>query len=119
MDLRKIKKRREVIQKKLIKIAEEYGKDIKSILGKVTIILYGSVAKGDFNKGSDIDILVISDELPKKFIKRFDLLLSKAKAGIEPKGYTTKEFDEIKDKPNFKEMLAKKIILLDDLQLFG
>lgn len=45
------------------KIINEFILGINNILGNRAkkIILYGSYARGDFNKGSDIDIMILTD----------------------------------------------------------
>lgn len=59
------------------------------------IYLFGSYAKGNYNKDSDIDVAVISDKLKRNYDKnRF--LLWKIRMGvdvkIEPHGFTKAEF---------------------------
>jgi hypothetical protein len=49
-------------------------------------------AGGDFNLGSDIDVLIISNSLPEGFFKRIELLYHYVQGMIEPKGYTQTEF---------------------------
>lgn len=45
------------------KIINEFIVGVNNILGNRVkkIILYGSYARGDFNKGSDIDIMILTD----------------------------------------------------------
>ncbi|MBO3755185.1 MAG: nucleotidyltransferase domain-containing protein [Candidatus Brockarchaeota archaeon] len=61
------------------------------------VVLFGSAAKGNFGVGSDIDILIVSDMLPKNFQERSKLLflLNDTFAPIEPIGYTSREFKEM------------------------
>lgn len=56
--------------KQVFDILMEYSKAVSSKLGKFTRVLYGSMARGDYNVWSDIDFLVISDELPENPLKR-------------------------------------------------
>lgn len=53
----------EKIPDNINKIIEEFIKGAKNILGNriKKIILYGSYARGDFNKNSDIDIMILTD----------------------------------------------------------
>lgn len=118
MTLERAKARRRSMRAGFIGIAKAYAREITKKVGKATIVLYGSVARGDFNRASDIDVLVVSDNLPKDFMKRFDILLEKAHGGLEPKGYTTAEFFALARKKNFKAMLEKRIVLADGLGLF-
>lgn len=45
------------------KIVEEFIKELQKLLGDriKSIILYGSYARGDFNKKSDVDLMVLTD----------------------------------------------------------
>ncbi len=83
---------REEERKKIIQLSIEYVEKLKNEIGPLTGILYGSYARGDFNIGSDIDILIISDNLPSDMLKRMELLYQYITGGIEPKGYTKTEF---------------------------
>lgn len=97
---RKILDKRIACRQQSIEAAKEYGKNIKNILGDAIVIIIGSIAKGDFNEASDIDVLVISDALPKNPLQRFEVLYLVAKGNIEPKGYTRQEFDTMIAKQN-------------------
>jgi predicted nucleotidyltransferase len=39
-----------------------------------SIVLFGSVARGEERSRSDIDLIIVSDEFPKSYSSRFDLL---------------------------------------------
>jgi len=58
------------------KIAET----VKELVPNVQVYVIGSVVRGDYVAGSDVDILVISPDIPEKMIKR-----GKIKAKIEEK----------------------------------
>ena len=53
-------------------------KKLGEVLGDklVSIVVYSSVARGDARKSSDIDILVIADDLP-RFLRRSRRLLNR------------------------------------------
>jgi len=81
-------------------IKKFYNNVIKSLKPKC-IILYGSLARGDFNERSDADIIVISSELPENYYERADLLYKMVETldPIEPLGFTPDEFiDMIKNR---------------------
>jgi hypothetical protein len=60
------------------------------------VILYGSVVRGDWHKGSDIDILLVSDNVPPNFKDRGDQFLTVIEGfPVEPHMYTTREFKEM------------------------
>ncbi|VVB88310.1 Nucleotidyltransferase domain protein [uncultured archaeon] len=81
-------------------VLEKYSKAVASKLGKFTGVLYGSMARGDSNLWSDIDFLVISDNLPENPLKRLELLYSLTVTSIEVKGYTRNEFLKMIEKRN-------------------
>jgi hypothetical protein len=85
-------KRRKREREEAIRLATEYVRSLEKDIGPLTGVLYGSFARGDFNLGSDIDVLIISNVLPDNALKRFDLLYCYVQGGIEPKGYTQNEF---------------------------
>lgn len=51
------------IPKRVNNIINEFISEVNSILGNRVkkIILYGSYARGDFNKSSDVDIMILTD----------------------------------------------------------
>jgi len=52
-----------------------------------SIVVFGSRARGDYKPWSDVDILVIAENLPKS--KRWEILWV---GEVEPRGYTPREF---------------------------
>ncbi|MGQ9530539.1 MAG: nucleotidyltransferase domain-containing protein [Candidatus Bathycorpusculaceae bacterium] len=79
---------------------EELKAYLKALFGWLSprfIVLYGSVARGDFGVGSDVDLLVVSEDFPKNFDERLKMLfaLNPTTAPIEPVGYTPREFEEL------------------------
>lgn len=86
---------REVYEKvvgKLRKLVAETMDDLKPKL----VILYGSIARGDWHKGSDLDLLVVSDSVSSNFKDRGDQLFGVIQGfPVEPHVYTTQEFEEM------------------------
>ncbi|MGQ9469616.1 MAG: nucleotidyltransferase domain-containing protein [Nitrososphaerales archaeon] len=97
---------------------ERYVKRALRKLKPSLIILYGSMAKGNYGVGSDIDLLIISDKLPYNFLDRLKLLneINPTTAPIEALGYTTKEFEGMLKKRHLTALdaLEEGIILYDD-----
>lgn len=58
-------------------IIDEFVKGVNEILGNRVkkIILYGSYARGDYNKSSDIDIMILTDLKDKEIIKYRDKII--------------------------------------------
>ena len=67
------------IPARISKSIDEFIKGVNEILGKRVkkIILYGSYARGDYNKSSDIDIMILTDlsdsEMYSYFVKISDM----------------------------------------------
>src|SRR3989338_6964044 len=68
--------------KKIARLFDKYVRNLLALSSRKIqmIILFGSVARGEWTKGSDIDILVVASE------KDYDLaaILNKAKSDISP-----------------------------------
>jgi hypothetical protein len=58
------------------------------------VVVIGSVARGDFNRWSDLDVLVVADELPAGAAARLELLTKDAPPGLQPVGWTNEEWAE-------------------------
>jgi predicted nucleotidyltransferase len=97
-------------------VLREYSKAVSSKLGKFTGILYGSMARGDYNLWSDIDFLVISDKLPENPLKRLEFLYSLTDTPIEVKGYTRNEFLKMIEtrNPMALDALVEGKVIVDD-----
>jgi predicted nucleotidyltransferase len=54
----------------LLAKAREWAEEVGPALGAQAIVVVGSVARGDFNKWSDIDVLVVVDELADPALRR-------------------------------------------------
>lgn len=95
-----------------------YTARVKRRIGARSIILHGSAARGTFGAGSDIDILVIAEGLPKNFLERLRMLdeLRDSTAPIEVLAYTPDEFRRMIEKPHPTALSAIEdgIVLHDD-----
>lgn len=78
----------------LMEEARAYAERIREALADADaeVFLFGSAARGDFNLGSDLDLLVVSAHLPGDPIERSRLLLRFARGREEPRGLTPDEF---------------------------
>ncbi|CAN5605346.1 nucleotidyltransferase domain-containing protein [soil metagenome] len=61
--------------------------------------LVGSVARGDFNLWSDIDVVIVVDELPGRFLERVDLF-SDGPPGVEVFPFTPEELESERRRGN-------------------
>lgn len=86
-------------------------------LKKYRAILFGSYARGDFNYASDIDLLIISDELPEGLNERLSFLNLKRwdTPDVEPIGWTEKEYEMRKGKNDpFITLLGKEGVVIGE-----
>ena len=61
--------------------------------GARTVILIGSLARGDYTAFSDADVIVICDEAPERHIDRaIPFMDPSMPVDVEPRVYTTEEF---------------------------
>ncbi len=79
----------------------QYKEKLIRKLNPKKIILFGSFARGDFNEGSDIDLIVIAD-WKRDFLDRIKFLLDMNEFGLplEPVGYTQEEFESMAQQGN-------------------
>lgn len=61
---------------RLYQLAFEYSKILTQVLGDalISVVLYGSVARGSATGGSDIDLVIIVKDLPAGQLKRKEIL---------------------------------------------
>lgn len=76
---------------RLIVVARAYAAALSARLPVRAVVLAGSVARGDFNVWSDIDIVVVADALPERLLDRLALLAADSPAGVEAVGFTPTE----------------------------
>jgi len=75
------------------------------------VYLFGSVARNDYNEGSDIDLAIIGD-FKERFLDRSDKILEMTELPIEALCYTEQEFEEMirRGNPFVQEILKGKIL---------
>lgn len=76
----------------LLERARTYVDALARRLSLAGVAVGGSVARGDFNQWSDIDVVVVSDDLPPDALERLTLLHAGRPGRVEPHGYTREEF---------------------------
>ena len=115
----KVLEKRRRQRETFLNMARTYAGELRVRLGQLTAIVYGSVSRGDFNLGSDVDVLIISEGLPHHPLERMEVLYSCHAPPLEPKGYTHTEFRTLLVKRNaaFAEILKDGIVVADDLGL--
>lgn len=71
--------------------ARRWAEGLAARLPVTAVVVFGSVARGDFNKWSDIDVLVVAEGLPPDARDRLALLTADAPPGLQPLGWTGAE----------------------------
>ncbi|MGQ0804228.1 MAG: nucleotidyltransferase domain-containing protein [Actinomycetota bacterium] len=89
-----IVQRREAERAERIEQARVWAAGLDRHLGVVAAVVFGSVARGDFNKWSDLDVLVVAQDLPADGRSRLELLTAGRPPGLEPLGWTPEELGE-------------------------
>ncbi len=66
--------RRRTRQRELLDLARRFAEGIDAELGVHAVVVFGSVARGDFNQWSDIDVLIIAEDLHGRLLERLERL---------------------------------------------
>lgn len=74
--------------------ARAYAARLRQDFPDARVFLYGSVARGDFNLHSDIDLLIVA-ALPEHPLERAEVLYCYVRGREEPKGLTVKEYGRL------------------------
>lgn len=79
------------------------------------VILFGSYARGDVSRRSDVDLAVIMDT-DKRFFDRYDLcgeLYDLFDAGLDIFPYTEEEFSRISHRPFIKTIINEGVVVYE------
>lgn len=104
-------------ERKRLDAIESAKKWVSTLNFRVSAILIGSYARGDFNLWSDIDVILVSDtfrENPLERLKRID-----PPPGFQVIPLNLEEFERLHNRSDIliREALEYGIILRDDFQL--
>ena len=102
----------------VVDIIEEYSHRLREKLGRVTVLLHGSYARGDFNLWSDIDLIVVSEKFDNvRVLDRYDLL-NPIPPRVEVIPLTPAEFMENLRKNVWRQALSRgTVVFVDDYGL--
>jgi len=102
-----------------MKRKEELERELKRIVGKLKkdkdikfILLFGSLARGDVDNTSDIDLIVVK-KTDKKFLDRLDEFYEDVNVAMDVLVYTPEEFRRIKDRKFIKTVNEEGRILYE------
>ena len=97
--------RRRAEQQARIRCAADWAHDLAKRLDLIAVVVFGSAARGDFNKWSDIDVLVVARGLPPDARARLALLTESTPPGVKPMGWLP---DEFADRRRRKDPIARE-----------
>ncbi|RLG73763.1 MAG: nucleotidyltransferase domain-containing protein [Thermoprotei archaeon] len=100
---------------------KEYGE--KAVAkGARTVVLVGSLARGDYTAFSDADILIIADNIPKRPIDRLKEFIDPTlPIDLDVRVYTSEEFLKMAEKGMriVKEVVRYGIVIAGDPTIIG
>lgn len=79
-------------RERLLEVARGYVASLARRRPLVAAVVVGSVARGDFNLWSDVDVVVVAEGLPERAPVRGAVLSEGAPGGVHPIGFTPEEF---------------------------
>lgn len=117
--MHKVLEERRAERERRIAKAREFAEKAARELGPITVWVYGSVARGDFNLWSDVDVFLVAKNLPGHPLDRFALLFRWAPPGVEPRGFTLEEFQAALAKGDAQliSSLGERVLIRDELGL--
>ena len=83
---------KERLRKRAERLLEKFLREVAEKYKPSCVILFGSYSRGDFTESSDIDVCVISSNLPSNLHERRTIY--HRLPGINAIGYTPREFEE-------------------------
>lgn len=92
--------RREREREALLELARDYVRSLSRRMPVVAAAVVGSVARGDFNVWSDVDVVVVAEGLPDRTPDRAALLSADAPGRVQAVGFRPDEFDVARRKGN-------------------
>jgi len=109
-----VEKRRE-LRRKIIETASSW---VSSLHLRLTAVIIGSYARGDFNLWSDVDLLMVSTDFEGSPVEGLRAL--QIPAGFQVIPLTPEEFNRLRVKGDrlASEAIDSGVILRDDLKIF-
>lgn len=83
--------RRRAGRRELLDLAARWGRTLDPALGVRALVVFGSVARGDWHSASDVDVLVVADAIPPAPRDRL-AVLDPRPARVEPVAWTPTEY---------------------------
>ena len=105
--------RRRAERADLLAKARGYIEQLPAELPLRAAVVYGSVARGDFNRWSDVDVVILSEALPARLPDRLELLYRDRPPKLEPWAFTAEELRGLSGRgdPRARELATDAVVL--------
>ncbi len=102
----------------MIEAAARFAAKLPDDLGIHGVVVFGSVARGDFNVWSDIDVLVVADNLPERGIDRLAGLQRDVPPKVQAIAWTPNELADRarKHDPIATEAVERGVVVRGELR---
>jgi predicted nucleotidyltransferase len=103
----------------LLADAGEYVERLSARLPVDAAAVIGSVARGDFNRWSDVDVVILSEALPERLPERLELLFRDRSPRLEPWAFTARELRALSARgdPRARELATDGVVLCGEDRL--
>ena len=92
-------------REKIYEQLREFAHRLKNKHRITKVYRCGSFARGDFNEGSDLNLIIVG-EFDGKISQRVKKIFDLTALPVEPLLYTEAEFEQMKERPFLKAILA-------------
>lgn len=105
--------RRREERRRLLELGKRLADRLPATLDVQCVVVVGSVARGDFNVWSDVDVLVVAASLPDRPQDRLSALGAAAPTGVSPIGWTPAELrrELARGNPLAREAVTDGVVL--------
>lgn len=101
-------RRRRAERAGLLDTARSWVRELRGDMSIQEAVVFGSVARGDFNRWSDIDLLLVSDDFEGPLLRRVERLGDRPPR-VQPVCWTTEEWRAQVDRGNPIAIEAKEV----------
>jgi predicted nucleotidyltransferase len=106
--------RRRTEREKVLAYLNELACRLRAKWGRISLVLFGSYARGDFNYWSDVDVIIVSDhfvglEFPRRGAEMIE--------PVDAICWTPDEAIKMIKKDSWRQALSKSIMIADDYGL--
>jgi hypothetical protein len=107
--------RRKKERERMVRYLDNLARILREKWGKVSLVLFGSYARGDFNYWSDVEVIIVSEhfrglEFPRRGAEVCE--------PIDAICWTPDEATIIINKDSWKQALSQSVVIADDYNLF-